>query len=61
MNVQKIISELREERARLDEALVAFERLLFDRAPRRGRPPSRLKQNAAATKKKEEVAQGNAR
>jgi len=40
MNVQKVIAELREERACLHEALMGLERLSSIRTPRRGRPPS---------------------
>jgi len=40
MDIQRIIGELRAERARLDEALVHLERLALTRVPRRGRPPN---------------------
>ena len=40
MDVQKIIAELREERARLDEVIIGLERLAPDQKPRRGRPPA---------------------
>lgn len=39
MDVSKTITELREERARLDEANVSLEKLSRAGAPRRGRPP----------------------
>lgn len=35
-----MIAELREERARLDEAIVSLERLSHTETPRRGRPPA---------------------
>ena len=40
MDIQRIIGELRAERARLDDALVHLEKLSLTRAPRRGRPPN---------------------
>ena len=58
MDVQKIIAQLREERACIEEVLVGLEKLLNQRAPRRGRPPLRLKpKGTAAAEKKENVAQ----
>jgi hypothetical protein len=39
MDVLKTIAELREERARLDEAITSLEKLALTR-PRRGRPPA---------------------
>jgi len=56
MEIHKIIAELQRERSYLDEALAGLERLSLKRAPRRGRPPLRLKLNdAAATQKKERL------
>jgi hypothetical protein len=40
MNILKIIEELREERACIDEVLMGLERLSLKRTPRRGRPPA---------------------
>jgi hypothetical protein len=40
MDILKIIAELREERARIDEALQGLENLSLNRTPRRGRPPA---------------------
>jgi hypothetical protein len=40
MDIQKIIEELRAERARLDDALLHLEKLSLARMPRRGRPPN---------------------
>ena len=39
MQIQKMIEDLREERARLDEALISLVKLSQMRTPRRGRPP----------------------
>jgi hypothetical protein len=58
MELEKIIAQLREDRARVDETIVALEKVLRTRAPRRGRPPFWLKpNNAPAAKKKEKVVQ----
>jgi hypothetical protein len=43
MDLQKMIAELTTERDRLDEAILALERLAAGKARRRGRPPSWLK------------------
>jgi hypothetical protein len=49
MDIQRIIGELRAERARLDEALLHLEKLSLARTPRRGRPPNwRREANLAA-------------
>jgi hypothetical protein len=40
MDISKTIAELREERARIDDAIASLERLSARRAPRRGRPPA---------------------
>jgi hypothetical protein len=42
MNVTQMISELRAERASLEDAIVVLERLLHVRPGRRGRPPAWL-------------------
>jgi hypothetical protein len=39
MDLRKVVAELREERARLAEAIVGLEKLSLTRTPRRGRPP----------------------
>ncbi len=46
MNLQKIITELQAERERLDEAILALERLSVSDASPRGRPPRWLKHGA---------------
>ena len=48
MQIQKMIADLREERARLDEALVCLVKLSQLRTPRRGRPPKWSKEIEAA-------------
>jgi len=44
MDIQRIIGELRAERARLDEALLHLEKLSLAQMPRRGRPPGRRRE-----------------
>lgn len=39
MDVTKILNELRQERAQLEEAIMSLERLASGRGRRRGRPP----------------------
>jgi hypothetical protein len=58
VNVQKVIAELREERACLDEALIGLERLLSIRTPRRGRPPSWMTASGVSALKKLNTANG---
>src|SRR5207249_7518422 len=40
MDVSKILTELREEREQIEEAILSLERLARGRGRRRGRPPS---------------------
>jgi hypothetical protein len=40
MDVTKILAELREERAQIEEAISSLERLASGRGKRRGRPPA---------------------
>lgn len=40
MDVSKILTELREERQQIEEAIVSLERLARGRGRRRGRPPA---------------------
>ena len=44
MDVTKILAELREERERIEEAIMSLERLARGRGRRRGRPPSWLQE-----------------
>ena len=63
MNLSKMIAELTAERNRLDEAIMALERLSVGQARRRGRPPAWLKEHgehpSAGPEKPSEV-HGNA-
>ena len=40
MDVTKILTELKQERSQLEEAIQSLERLARGRGPRRGRPPA---------------------
>jgi hypothetical protein len=40
MDVSKILTELRQERDQLEEAILSLERLALGRGRRRGRPPA---------------------
>jgi hypothetical protein len=44
MNLSKMIAELQAERDRLDEAILALERLSVSNSKRRGRPPRWLQE-----------------
>jgi hypothetical protein len=44
MDVLKMLAELRQEHARVEEAIVVFERLALGHGKRRGRPPRGLSQ-----------------
>ncbi|MGA8028891.1 MAG: hypothetical protein WB992_17250 [Bryobacteraceae bacterium] len=48
MDVDKMLAELRLEREQIEEAILTLERLARGRGRRRGRPPSWLKDAAAA-------------
>jgi hypothetical protein len=54
-----MIGELQAERDRLDQAIVALERLMRRNQPRRGRPPAWLKRQAGEDA--EEVTDAHAR
>ncbi len=49
MDVTKILSDLRQEREQLEEAILSLERLALGRGKRRGRPPAWM---AETTKKR---------
>lgn len=40
MDVSKILTDLRQEREQIEEAILSLERLAMGRSKRRGRPPS---------------------
>ena len=44
MDVLKMIAELQQERAQIEEAIIAIERLASGRGKRRGRPPAWMKE-----------------
>jgi hypothetical protein len=48
MDVSKILTELREERRQIEEAIVSLERLAQGRGRRRGRPPAWMSQAQTA-------------
>ncbi len=45
MDVSKILTELREERQQIEEAILSLERLARGRGRRRGRPPAWLSES----------------
>jgi hypothetical protein len=47
MDVSKILSDLRNERQQIEEAILSLERLARGRGRRRGRPPSWMSEVAA--------------
>ena len=47
MDVSKILAELREERAQIEEAILSLERLASGRGRRRGRPPAWMAETTA--------------
>ncbi len=51
MNVTQMLAELRQERAALDDAILALERIARSGARGRGRPPSWLSASSAAPKR----------
>jgi hypothetical protein len=44
MDVNNILAELRQERERIEEAILSLERLAIGRGKRRGRPPAWMKE-----------------
>ena len=52
MDVSKILTELRDERQQIEEAIVSLERLARGRGKRRGRPPSWLSEMTTPAVKK---------
>jgi hypothetical protein len=52
MHVSKMLLDLRQERDRIDEAIIVLERLAQGRGKRRGRPPGWLKTLRDAPKRR---------
>jgi hypothetical protein len=52
MDVSKILTELREERQQIEEAIISLERLARGRGRRRGRPPAWMADVAAPAVKR---------
>ncbi|MFN3326713.1 MAG: hypothetical protein ACK5AZ_24735 [Bryobacteraceae bacterium] len=48
MDIERMLSELREERERINDVIVSLERLAVGRGRRRGRPPAWLAAHVAA-------------
>lgn len=44
MDVNKILTELRQEREQIEDAIISLERLARGRGKRRGRPPAWMKE-----------------
>lgn len=57
MDVGKILTELRQEREHIEEAIISLERLARSRGKRRGRPPAWL----AMAKKRDQSRQSGAK
>ena len=51
MDVSKILAELREERAQIEEAILSLERLASGRGKRRGRPPAWMSETTPAKRR----------
>jgi hypothetical protein len=47
IDVAKILTELKEEKEQLEQAILTLERLAAGRSPRRGRPPSWMSSEAS--------------
>ena len=52
MDVSKILAELRDERAQIEEAILSLERLAQGRGRRRGRPPAWMSSTEATPKRR---------
>ncbi len=51
MDVSKILTELKEERTQIEEAILSLERLARTRVPRRGRPPAWMAEMTTAKRR----------
>ena len=56
MDVNKILTELRQEREQIEDAIISLERLARGRGKRRGRPPAWMKD--AEDRKKQRTGPG---
>ena len=56
MDVNKILTELRQEREQIEDAIISLERLARGRGKRRGRPPAWMKD--AEDRKRQRTGQG---
>jgi hypothetical protein len=52
MDVSKILTELKEERTQIEEAILSLERLARARVPRRGRPPAWMAEMTTTAKRR---------
>jgi len=52
VDVAKILEELKQEKAHLEQAIATLERLVQGRGPRRGRPPAWMSAEGAAPKRR---------
>jgi hypothetical protein len=52
MDVLKMLADLREERAQIEEAIIVMERLASGRGKRRGRPPAWMTAHAGGEVKR---------
>lgn len=59
MDVNKILTELRQEREQIEDAIISLERLARGRGKRRGRPPAWMKE-ASERKKARSAAKAKA-
>jgi len=59
MDISKIMAELREERARLEEAILALEKVVLQQKPRRGRPPAWTKRKSLAAPQNAKAVSGS--
>jgi len=60
MDVNKILTELRQEREQIEDAIISLERLARGRGKRRGRPPAWMKE-ASERRRTRTPAKGKAK
>ena len=59
MDVNKILTELRQEREQIEDAIISLERLARGRGKRRGRPPSWMKEASERKSRKASSEDGD--